>query len=75
VIPPLSKKMKLLDNFRATDSVVDLDIKIENEVNMYLRLDVAGGDENPLEFWKEQQQNLPRWSLLAKSYLSVAASS
>ena len=28
VTPPLSKKMKLLEKFRATDSVVDLDIKI-----------------------------------------------
>jgi len=36
--------MKLLEHFPATDSVVDLDIKIENEVNMYLHLEVEGGD-------------------------------
>ena len=68
VTPPLSKKMKLLEKFRATDSVVDLDIKIENGVNLYLHLEVTGGDENPLEFWKGQQQNFPLLSLLAKTY-------
>lgn len=75
VTPPLSKKMKLLEKFRSSDNVVDLDIKIENEVNMYLHLEVTDGDENPLEFWKGQQQNFPLLSLLAKTYLSVAASS
>jgi hypothetical protein len=42
---------------------------------MYLHLEVTGGDENPLEFWKGQQQNFPLLSLLAKTYLPVAASS
>jgi len=40
---------------------------------MYLHLEFAGGDENPLEFWKGQQQNFPLLSFLAKTYLSVAA--
>jgi len=51
--------MELLEYFRVTDNVVDLDIKIENEVNVYLHLEVSGGDENPLEFWKGQRLNLP----------------
>jgi len=44
-------------------------------VNLYLHLEATGADENPLEFWKGQQQNFPLLSLFAKTYLSVSASS
>jgi len=50
VTQPLSKKMKLLEKFRPTNSVVDLDDKMENEVNLYLHLGATGADENPFEF-------------------------
>lgn len=73
---PLSKKMKLLEKYRTSDSALDVEVKMENEINMYLHLEVSEtADENPLAFWKQQLHNFPYLSILAKNYLSISAAS
>ena len=48
---------------------------IQAEVSSYIALPNLKEDENPLEFWKEQQTSYPKLVKLAIRYLSVPASS
>jgi hAT family C-terminal dimerisation region len=66
--------MKLLQKANPTVAAGgqgDVNFKIEHEVNTYVYLEISDNEENPLHFWKKQEDNYPTLSVLAKCYLSI----
>ena len=45
------------------------------EMERYIKHPVIDGDENPLKWWKQNEQRFPLLSQLAKKYLAIRASS
>ncbi|XP_077315552.1 RUN domain-containing protein 1 isoform X1 [Lithobates pipiens] len=48
---------------------------VRNEIHMYFSEQAILKEENPLKWWKENEKRFPILAMLAKSYLSVPATS
>ena len=67
-------KAKLLNKFNVKE-VHDLHKQIENEISAYLSMELSTIPDSPLSFWRQQEENLPNLSVLARNYLAISASS
>jgi hypothetical protein len=50
-------------------------VEYDDEYKLYLSLPLADQDTNPLEWWKNNQSNLPNLSRMARDYLGIPATS
>ena len=72
-------KPSVLDDLLGVSSTsMDVDpssVNGETELNAYMRVQQVANDTDPLMWWKQHQQEIPRLSRMARQYLSVPASS
>jgi len=68
-----SKKMRLVQKHSVF--VQSADQAARDEVKRYLSLGICAADEDPMAFWKTNEQNFPMLAVLAKKYLTLSASS
>ena len=50
-------------------------VKGETELNAYMRMQQVANDTDPLMWWKQHQQEFPRWARMTRQYLTVPVSS
>jgi len=55
--------------------VQSTDQAARDEVKRYLSLGARAASEDPIAFWKTNEQNFPMLAVLAKMYLTLSASS
>jgi hypothetical protein len=75
-------KPSVLDDLLGVSSTsMDVDpssVNGETDLNAYIRVNQVTNDTDPLMWWKQHQQNLPRldhMTLVTRQYLTVPASS
>ena len=74
-VPKASALDELLGVSSTSMDVDPSSVNGETELNAYMRVQQVANDTDPLMWWKQHQQELPRLVRMARQYLAVPASS
>ncbi len=72
------KPSVLDDHLGVSSTSKDVDpssVNGETELNAYLRVHQVDKDTDPLMWWKQYQQEFPRWTRMTRQYLTVPVTS